>query len=250
MKGTLKRYSFKNFDFKKNGQKHWSSPFLQHFENPFVIDKMLVVGFKTKKIRSTRTGCTLSNHVNSLFIRNIDDNGKLSNWMHEIEMYGFEPEFRNAFWEIFKSKSEYAFYDSVQFGIAKEVLDQYDMHAPDSVTCYLNDNKYYWDMRYTTAASRENKRLEARNQILTMQETWYKDENLSAIFDVAMSSSVFKNEKSQAELQEIINGKQREIREINKYLSNASGLEDLWLEKEDKQKLQSELNKLYNLIDK
>ena len=83
-----------------------------------------------------------------------------------------------------------------------------------------------------------------------MQETWYKDENLSAIFDVAMSSSVFKNEKSQAELQEIINGKQREIKEINKYLSNASGLEDLWIEKEDKQKLQSELNKLYNLIDK
>lgn len=244
---NVKRHSLKGFDFKEAEDKHFAFPFIKKLDNPFIIDNNLIIGYKTQKIRSNSTGCTLSNHVHNLFIRKIDENDKISNLLHEIELNDFEQDFKNRFLQVFKSSSDYFLYDQIQLSIAKDILDQYDTDAPDSVTYYMNDNKYYWDMRYMLRAGRENKRIEARQNILAMQEQWYKDENLSAIFDVAMSSPVLRESRNK-DIQKKIEEKEREIRKIDKYLSTAVSIESTWIEKEDKLKLEKELRVLYNQI--
>jgi hypothetical protein len=244
---NTKRHSFKKFDFKETENKHFGFSFVKKLDSPFIIDNDLIIGYRTQKIRSNRTGCTLSNHVHNLLIRKIDENGKISNWLHEIELKDFAQDFKSRFWQVFKSSSDYFLYDQIQLAVAKDILDQYDTHAPDSVTYYMNDNKYYWDMRYMLKAGRENKRLEARQNILAMQEQWYKDENLSAIFDVAMSSPVPRESKNK-DIQKEIEEKEREIRKIDKYLSTAVSIESTWIEKENKLKLEKELRILYNQI--
>lgn len=244
---NTKRHSFKKFDFKETENKHFGFSFVKKLDSTFIIDNNLIVGYKTQKIRSNRTGCTLSNHIHNLLIRKIDKNGKISNWLHEIELNNFEQDFKTRFWQVFKSSSDYFLYDQIQLAVAKDILDQYDTDAPDSVTYYMNDNKYYWDMRYMLKAGRENKRIEARQNILAMQEQWYKDENLSAIFDVAMSASISRESKNK-DIKKEIEEKEREIRKIDKYLSTAVSIESTWIEKEDKLKLEKELRILYNQI--
>jgi len=244
---NTKRHSFKKFDFKETENKHFGFSFVKKLDSPFIIDNNLIIGYKTQKIRSNRTGCTLSNHIHNLLIRKIDKNGKISNWLHEIELNNFEQDFKTRFWQVFKSSSDYFLYDQIQLAVAKDILDQYDTDAPDSITYYMNDNKYYWDMRYMLKAGRENKRIEARQNILAMQEQWYKDENLSAIFDVAMSASISRESKNK-DIKKEIKEKEREIRKIDKYLSTAVSIESTWIEKEDKLKLEKELRILYNQI--
>lgn len=244
---NIKRHSFKNFDFKETENKHFGFSFVKKLDSPFIIDNNFIVGYKTQKIRSNRTGCTLSNHVHNLFIRKIDDNGNISNWLHEKELNDFEQDFKTRFWQVFKSSSDYFLYDQIQLAVAKDILDQYDTDAPDSITYYMNDNKYYWYMRYMLKAGRENKRIEARQNILAMQEQWYKDENLCAIFDVAMSTSISRESKNK-DIKKEIEEKEREIRKIDKYLSTAVSIESTWIEKEDKLKLEKELRILYNQI--
>jgi hypothetical protein len=247
MTTLIKRHSFKKFDFKESDEKHFGFAYIKKLESPFIIDNHIVVGYRTQKIRSNRTGCTLSNHVHTLLFRNINELGVISNWLYESELSSFPIEFKARFWQVFHASGDFFLYDQIQLSVAKDIIDQYDTHAPDSVTHYMNDNKYYWELLYSLKAGRENKRMEARQNILEMQEKWFKDENLSAVFDRAMSQPL-PRESAQKDLKQVIQQKEREIRKIDKYLSTASSIESTWIEREDKQKLEYELRVLYNQI--
>lgn len=242
-----KRHSLKNFDFKETENKHFGFAFVKKLENPCIIDSYLVIGYKTQKIRSNRTGCTLSNHVHSILFRKIDDNGKMNNWLYQLDLSEFSIEFQKRFWQIFKASSDYFLYDQIQLSIAKDILDQYDTHAPDYVNNYMNNNKYYWDLLYKLKADRENKRIDARQQILAMQEKWYQDENLSSIFDIAMSRPLRKESNIQ-DIKNEIECKEREIRKIDKYLLTASSIEATWIERDEKRKIEKELIALYKQV--
>lgn len=244
---TQKRYSLKNFDFKENESKHFGFAFIKKLENPCIIENNLVVGYRTQKIRSNNTGCTLSNHVHSLLFRKIGENGKMSNWLYQLDLNDFSAEFTKRFWQVFKASSDYFLYDQIQLSIAKDILDQYDTHAPDSVSYYMNNNNYYWDLLYKLKADRENRRIDARQQILAMQEKWYRDENLSSIFDVAMSKPL-PRDSGVSEIKKEIEAKEREIRKIDKYLLNASRIEATWIERDEKRKIEKELASLYSQL--
>jgi len=243
---VIKRFSFSKFQFSKPEHIVFIYSYNQKFENPFLLGDFIVVGYQTKRLRSRHTGCTLSNELNGLYVRKVV-NGKVSNWLHHIDFYRLEPEERQDFWTIFQSKTEYTSYDNIQYEVAKDVLNEYELHAPDSVTVYLNNNKHYWDMRYKYAVTKENRRMEAHNRILELQGEWYKDENLSAIFDVAMSASI-KPEAVKEDVMTVIRGKELEVKKINAYLSTASKYEATWIEKEDRAKLEKEIRILYNSI--
>lgn len=242
---SQKRYSLKNFDFKENESKHFGFPFVKKLDNPCIIENRLVIGYKTQKIRSNSTGCTLSNHVHSLLFRKIDEHGKINNWLYQLDLHEFPNEFQKRFWQIFKASGDYFFYDKIQLSIAKDIIDQYDTHAPDSVSYYMNNNKYYWDLLFKLKAGRENRRIDAHQQILAMQEKWYQDENLSSIFDVAMSRPLPKDSNIK-DIQKEIESKEREIRKIDRYLLSASPIEASWIERDEKKKIEKELALLYS----
>lgn len=241
-----KRISLKKFEFPEKKSSSYYYSFSEKFEIPFLIDDFLVIGYATKALRSNRTGCILTNHVEDLYIQKIVNN-KVGGWVYKVEFYRLDRNIREEFWTVFKSKPEYSFFDKVQYYIAKDILNEYDFHAPDSVTVYLNDNKYYWDMRTKTKIERENKRFEARNRILEVQAEWFKDENLSGVFDAAMSYNIPK-ETVKEDVLEVIKGKEFELKKINDYLRNATRFESTFIEKSDRDKLEKEIRILKNSI--
>ena len=238
MYSEIKRFSFPKIKFSMPDDVSVHRNFTLKFNVPFIIGSSLVIGIQTKAKRSNRTGCILINDLSSILVQRYVK-GKLVSWVYDTPIRELSYEERNDFWQIFKSKEEFLVYDKIQFNVAKGLLNEYGAYLPENLAYCTYNNTHYSGLRENSSREREERRYQARNRILEVQGEWFKDDNMSGVFDSLMSHTpkrVILND-----VEELIKAKRLEVSKINNYLATAHKYEATYIEKVDKRKLEQEI---------
>lgn len=207
----------------------------------FALDNMHVTGYQTQSLRLRQTGDTVSNWPHYLVVRKILKSGKLSSKQYLQPINELDSTAREMFWSVFKQLPEYQFHLQIQQDMANDIFREYGWNIPENVATYFSHNKALWDRVMYAKISRDNKRLDAKTRILEVQEQFYRDENLSGVFDAYMSHQpvVEKGDKTQRILE-----LRYEIRKLDEQLMQMSSIEAKWVEREERDRLMKELHSL------
>lgn len=159
--------------------------------------KLLVCGVKTSYIRMTHEyDASLANRPTALLVRKLSQKNQPSKKVFVLYLepqyattkYAYASrEIENEFWEKYSKLACYAIYDLHQMDIAEENVKRFCGRGwslgtlPSSVESWMNSNKYFCELYQQRQGTLEDARREAHNNILEMQEKWFKDEPIPAL---------------------------------------------------------------------
>ncbi len=212
--------------------------------------KFLIVGHATRCWQTSSRRTMLSNIPSAFLVRKVSKLGKISQqlyrWEFEDEKTPIPDDVKETFWQTFPSLAAYAIYDKHQLAIAKINVEEYcgyGWHSPpDVVSRWMGRNKYFYKLKDLDRHAREQRVEEAKNRRLEMQAQWYADDNMSAVFDVAMQP--IRPTVTESSALQQLRDLDRKISKLKNEIFSAHKHENMSIEYKNMKELESKFNKL------
>jgi hypothetical protein len=270
---SLKTFKGNFLSFEQRLNASFSQSYSVHFdlteqwqENDTTEGNLLIVGLQTSVWSMNHNHFAwLANSPKYLLVHKIGKTGKpgqaiymwpLQDGKHvKGKMTTVDRDIAKKFKDVYPKLRCYSIYDRHQLEIAKDNVDSFCGYGwslsnmPETVSRWMNNNPYFWDLRHKSKVQMEERIYEARQKNLQLVADLYRDEDLSGVFSALMSGGSHRNAEpgSYKEMCTEVSEKMAEVNRIERYIASTPRIGLDWT---DAQELRDAERALDNAVAK